>query len=147
MCIILRSKVSGPVEKHVNITTQQIVKQNDQKDKFVHKTQGVWIKRKSEYIRYEEQIEDTKVNVTIKFVDDGVKIIRKGDIHMTLHFVEGQDTMTYYHIPEGKMVLSVHTLSILHFVTDQGGKLKVHYELYQGDEKMGIYQYEMNYQA
>ncbi|WP_269747493.1 DUF1934 family protein [Staphylococcus felis] len=45
---------------------------------------------------------------------------------MTLHFVEGQDTMTFYHIPELKMVLSVQTLSILHFVRDQGGKLNVH---------------------
>lgn len=43
------------------------------------------------------------------------------------------------------MVLTVHTMSILHFVTSDGGKLKVHYALFQGDEKMGTYQYEMKY--
>ncbi|MBI5975112.1 DUF1934 domain-containing protein [Staphylococcus canis] len=133
------------MERHVDIKTRQIVKQNEQKEKFIHQTQGIWMKKKSEYIRFEEQVEDTHVNVTIKFVDNGVKIIRKGDINMTLHFVEGHDTVTYYHIPEGKMVFTVHTLSILHFVTDEGGKLKVHYELYQDDEKMGVYQYEMTY--
>lgn len=131
----------------MDITTHQIVKQNDQKDRFRFQTTGLWKRKQSEYIRYQEIFEDQKVNVTIKFVEDGVKIIRKGDIDMNLYFVEGQDTTTFYHISEGKLIFTVHTLSILHFITDTGGKLKIHYELYQGDEKMGVYQYEINYKA
>ncbi|MCD0831467.1 DUF1934 domain-containing protein, partial [Staphylococcus aureus] len=30
-------------------------------------------------------------------------------------------------------------------VSGDGGKLKIHYELYQDNEKMGSYQYEINY--
>ena len=33
----------------------------------------------------------------------------------------------------------------MHFVTYNGGKLKIHYELYQDEQKMGSYQYEINY--
>lgn len=103
------------------------------------------VEKGEDWIRYQEQIEDATVNVTVKLTDESVKLIRKGDIHMNMHFIEGQDTTTFYELPHGKMVLTVHTMSILHFVTSDGGKLKVHYALFQGDEKMGTYQYEMKY--
>ena len=86
-----------------------------------------------------------KVNVTIKIEDTGVKLIRKGDINMNLHFVEGHETTTLYDVPAGKIPLTVKTLSLMHFVTHNGGKLKIHYELYQDEQKMGSYQYEINY--
>ena len=56
-------------------------------------------KENADYIRYQEQIEDAVVNVTIKIEERGVKLIRKGDINMNLHFVEGHDTTTLYDIP------------------------------------------------
>ena len=43
------------------------------------------------------------------------------------------------------MVLTVHTMSILHFVSENGGKLKVYYALFQGNEQIGKYQYEIKY--
>lgn len=55
----------------------------------------------ADYIRYQEQIESAVVNVTIKIEDNGVKLIRKGDINMNLHFVEGKDTKQhFYTIPK-----------------------------------------------
>ena len=51
-------------------------------------------KENADYIRYQEQIEDAVVDVTIKIEERGVKLIRKGDINMNLHFVEGHDTTT-----------------------------------------------------
>ncbi|MCE3020783.1 DUF1934 domain-containing protein [Staphylococcus pasteuri] len=133
------------MENNVKIQTKQIIKQNGDKEKFDFTTEGSWHKRQSHIIRYNENIDDAKVNVTIKIEDDGVKLIRKGDINMNFHFVEGVETTTLYDIPAGRIPLNVKTLSILHFVTPDGGKLKVHYELYQNDEKMGSYQYEINY--
>ena len=80
------------------------------------------------------KIEEAKVNVTIKIEDNGVKLIRKGDINMNLHFVEGKKRLHYMiHLQDG--FLNCKTLSILHFVTPDGGKLKIHYELYQNEEK------------
>ena len=81
-------------------------------------------KENADYIRYQEQIEDAVVNVTIKIEERGVKLIRKGDINMNLHFVEGHDTTTLYDIPGGRIPLTVKTRSILHFVNENGGKLK-----------------------
>ena len=126
--------MSSKLDKNIKIQTKQVLKQNDEKQKFEFTTEGAWQKRRAEFIRYEEKIED-----------NGVKLIRKGDINMNLHFVEGEETTTLYDTPAGRIPLTVKTLSILHFVTPDGGKLKIHYELYQNEEKMGSYQYELNY--
>ncbi|PNZ48542.1 DUF1934 domain-containing protein [Staphylococcus schweitzeri] len=122
-----------------------MLKQHNEKEKFEFTTEGTWQQRQSNFIRYVEQIEDATVNVTIKVDDDSVKLIRKGDINMNLHFIEGQTTTTFYDISAGRIPLEVKTLRILHFVSGDGGKLKIHYELYQDNEKMGSYQYEINY--
>ena len=122
-----------------------MLKQHNEKEKFEFTTEGTWQQRQSNFIRYVEQIEDATVNVTIKVDDGSVKLIRKGDINMNLHFVEGQTTTTFYDISAGRIPLEVKTLRILHFVSGDGGKLKIHYELYQDNEKMGSYQYEINY--
>ena len=133
------------MDKKVSIYTKQVLKQHNEKEKFEFTTEGTWQQRQSNFIRYVEQIEDATVNVTIKEDDDSVKLIRKGDINMNLHFVEGQATTTFYDISAGRIPLEVKTLRILHFVSGDGGKLKIHYELYQDNEKMGSYQYEINY--
>lgn len=133
------------LENNVNIQTKQVVKQFDNKEKFTANMQGHWQKRNAEFIRYQEEIDGVAVNVTVKIEETGVKIIRKGEIKMNLHFVEGEDTITLYEITGGRIPLTVRTHSILHFVTEHGGKLKVHYDLIQDDEKMGSYQYEITY--
>lgn len=133
------------LENNVNIQTKQVVKQFDNKEKFTANTQGHWQKHNAEFIRYQEEIDGVAVNVTVKIEETGVKIIRKGEIKMNLHFVEGEDTITLYEITGGRIPLTVRTHSILHFVTEHGGKLKVHYDLIQDDEKMGSYQYEITY--
>lgn len=133
------------MDKKVSIQTKQVLKQYNEKEKFEFTTEGTWQQRQSNFIRYVEQIEDATVNVTIKVDDGSVKLIRKGDINMNLHFVEGQTTTTFYDISAGRIPLEVKTLRILHFVSGDGGKLKIHYELYQDNEKMGSYQYEINY--
>lgn len=145
-CIIYQSKVATAVEQQVTIQTHQVVKQGDTKQRYTHETQGVRVQKNAEFIRYDETVEGSVVNVTVKITDEGVKIIRKGDVHMTLHLLEGQTTTSYYHIPEGKMVFTVETLRVLHFVSETGGKLKVHYKLYQGDDPVGTYQYELTYE-
>lgn len=137
--------MSSKLDKKVSIHTKQVLKQHNEKEKFEFTTEGTWQQRQSNFIRYVEQIEDATVNVTIKVDDDNVKLIRKGDINMNLHFVEGQTTTTFYDISAGRIPLEVKTLRILHFVSGDGGKLKIHYELYQDNEKMGSYQYEINY--
>ncbi|BCU53129.1 uncharacterized beta-barrel protein YwiB (DUF1934 family) [Staphylococcus auricularis] len=133
------------MENNVQLQIKQTVKQFDDKQKFMNRTEGVWQQREAEFIRYQEQVEEAHVNVTVKIESSGVKIIRKGDINMKLHFVEGEDTVTLYELSGAKIPLTVRTRSIKHFVEADGGKLKVHYDLLQAEEKMGTYQYEINY--
>ena len=87
--------MSSKLDKNIKIQTKQVLKQNDEKQKFEFTTEGAWQKRRAEFIRYEEKIEEAKVNVTIKIEDNGVKLIRKGDINMNLHFVEGKKQLHY----------------------------------------------------
>ena len=141
----LEAKVRQTLNKNIDVQTKQVLKQNGEKQKFEFAAQGSWQKKNADYIRYQEQIEDAVVDVTIKIEERGVKLIRKGDINMNLHFVEGHDTTTLYDIPAGRIPLTVKTRSILHFVNENGGKLKIQYELHQNDEKMGSYQYEIKY--
>ena len=133
------------MENNVDIQTKQVVKQFGQKQHFNAQTEGTWLQKGAEYIRYEEDVDDAHVNVTLKIEEAGVKIIRKGDINMKLHFIEGQETTTLYEMSAGRIPLTIKTQSIKHYVTDQGGKLKVQYQLFQADEKMGTYQYEIQY--
>ncbi|QLK85403.1 DUF1934 domain-containing protein [Staphylococcus sp. 17KM0847] len=134
------------MEQHVKVQVHQTVKQGDTKNHFNHQTQGIHINKNASFIRYDETSDEARTtHVTVKITDADVKIIRKGDVNMTLHFVEGQDTITYYHIAEGKMVFTVRTLRVLHFVTPEGGKLKIHYKLYQENHLIGTYQYELTY--
>lgn len=144
-CNIVKIKVSQTLDKNIHIQTKQVLKQNGEKQTFEFSSQGSWQQKHADYIRYQEQIESAVVSVTIKIEDNGVKLIRKGDINMNLHFVEGKDTTTLYTIPAGRIPLIVRTKSILHFVNENGGKLKIQYELHQNDEKMGSYQYELKY--
>ena len=111
--IIVRVKVSSKLNKNINIQTRQVLKQNGEKQRFEFTTKGSWQQKFADFIRYEEQIEDAKVNVTIKIEDSGVKLIRKGDINMNLHFVEGHETTTLYDVPTGKIPLTVKTLSLM----------------------------------
>ena len=145
VCIILKIRVKLTLENNVAIQTKQVVKQFDNKEKFSLSTTGSWQKRKADFIRYQEKIDGAIVNVTVKIESSGVKIIHNGDIKLNLHFVEGEETITLYEISGGRIPLTVYTHSILHFVNDNGGKLKVHYDLIQDEEKMGSYQYEITY--
>ncbi|MCU5746880.1 DUF1934 family protein [Staphylococcus sp. SQ8-PEA] len=133
------------MEKTVHIQTHQVVKQFGNKDKFETTTEGTWHKKGSEYIRYQENVERAQVNVTVKIDRDSVKIIRKGDINMKLHFIEGEETTTLYDVSAGRVPLRVTTQSIKHYVHPTGGKLKIQYQLFQAEEKMGTYQFEIQY--
>ncbi|WP_145356546.1 DUF1934 family protein, partial [Staphylococcus epidermidis] len=71
--------------------------------------------------------------------DRGVKLIGKGEINMKLDLVEGDERRRVYDVGGGKIGLSVKRLSVKDLVSDNGGKVKIDYELYEEEEKMGCY--------
>lgn len=134
------------LDQNIRIQTLQVIKRDGETDEFEYETNGTWQeKRQVEYIRYDEQIEDITIHVTLKIQDGEVKLMRSGVIKQNLHFVEGKDTVSLYEIPAGKIPLTVRTLSINHFIQPEMSKLKIRYELFQDEEKMGTYLYQITY--
>ncbi|AMY05588.1 DUF1934 domain-containing protein [Staphylococcus condimenti] len=134
------------MDQNIHIQTLQVIKRDGETDEFEYETNGTWQeKRQVEYIRFDEQIEDITIHVTLKIQDGEVKLMRNGEIKQNLHFVEGKDTVSLYEIPAGKIPLTVRTLSINHFIQPEMSKLKIRYELFQDEEKMGTYLYQITY--
>lgn len=134
------------LDQNIRIQTLQVIKRDGETDEFEYETNGTWQeKRQVEYIRYDEQIEDITIHVTLKIQDGEVKLMRSGEIKQNLHFVEGKDTVSLYEIPAGKIPLTVRTLSINHFIQPEMSKLKIRYELFQDEEKRGTYLYQITY--
>ncbi|CAL27171.1 DUF1934 domain-containing protein [Staphylococcus carnosus] len=134
------------MDQNIRIQTLQVIKRDGETDEFEYETNGTWQeKRQVEYIRYDEQIEDITIHVTLKIQDGEVKLMRSGVIKQNLHFVEGKDTVSLYEIPAGKIPLTVRTLSINHFIQPEMSKLKIRYELFQDEEKMDTYLYQITY--
>ncbi|KOR14294.1 hypothetical protein AMC75_05340 [Staphylococcus carnosus] len=134
------------MDQNIRIQTLQVIKRDGETDEFEYETNGTWQeKRQVEYIRYDEQIEDITIHVTLKIQDGEVKLMRSGEIKQNLHFVEGKDTVSLYEIPAGKIPLTVRTLSINHFIQPEMSKLKIRYELFQDEEKRGTYLYQITY--
>ncbi len=72
--------MSRKLDKKVIIHTKQVLKQHNEKEKFEFTNVGTCQQRQYNYIRYEEQIEDATVKVTINVDDESGKLIRKGEI-------------------------------------------------------------------
>lgn len=133
------------MKKNISVNVRQVVKQNGDKSTFQTNTTGTYHKRNSDIIRYEETIDDQVVKNMLKIDKTGVKIHRTGTVNTTFHFVEGKDTVSYYETEAGRMTLNVKTLSIKHFIDEEKGKLKIHYQLSDPSGLLGTYQFQINY--
>lgn len=133
------------MEANININIKQVVKQNGEKETFQTNTLGTFHRRNSDIIRYEETIDEQIVKNMLKIEADGVKIHRTGALKTVFHFVEGQETISYYDTEAGRMTMRVNTLSIKHFINDQQGKLRIHYQLSDQTGLLGTYQFQINY--
>lgn len=133
------------MKENISINVKQVVKQNGEKTTFQTNTTGTYHKRMSDIIRYEETIDDNIVKNMLKIEEDGVKIHRTGTVKTVFHFIEGQETVSYYDTDAGRMTMNVKTLSIKNYIDDEKGKLKIHYQLSDQSGLLGTYQFQINY--
>ncbi|MBO3063574.1 MULTISPECIES: DUF1934 family protein [Mammaliicoccus] len=133
------------MEENININIKQVVKQNGDKSTFQTNTSGTYHRRNSDIIRYEETIDNQIVKNMLKIDDDGVKIHRTGTVKTVFHFVEGHETISYYDTEAGRMTMTVKTLSIKHYIDDNKGKLRIHYQLSDHTGLLGTYQFQINF--
>ncbi|QJF24182.1 DUF1934 domain-containing protein [Mammaliicoccus vitulinus] len=133
------------MEENIHIHIKQVVKQNGEKSTFQTNTSGTYHRRNSDIIRYEETIDNQIVKNMLKIENNGVKIHRTGAVKTVFHFVEGQETISYYDTEAGRMTMNVKTLSIKHDIDDIKGKLRIHYQLSDQTGLLGTYQFQINY--
>ena len=104
------------------------------------------------YIRYNEQLDgvDEKVSVTMKILADGsVQLIRAGDVRMKLKFDYQKRNETHYQTPFGTMWIHKFTNNIRVSFKERpySGQVVIDYDLFGGDEKIGVYHLELDFTA
>lgn len=104
------------------------------------------------YIRYNEFLEgvETKIPVTMKILADGsVQLIRAGEVRMKLKFDYQQFNETNYNTPFGMMWIKTFTNNIRVSLKDRpySGQVTIDYDLYGGEEKIGVYHVELSFTA
>ncbi|MEG2708560.1 MAG: DUF1934 domain-containing protein [Vagococcus sp.] len=104
------------------------------------------------YIRYNELLDgvDNKVSVTMKILADGsVQLIRAGEVRMKLKFDYQKYNETNYQTPFGNMIIRTFTNNIRVSLKDRpySGQVTIDYDLYGGEEKIGVYHLELNFTA
>ena len=104
------------------------------------------------YIRYNEFLEgvETKIPVTMKILADGsVQLIRAGEVRMKLKFDYQQFNETNYNTPFGMMWIKTFTNNIRVSLKDRpySGQVAIDYDLYGGEEKIGVYHVELSFTA
>ncbi len=104
------------------------------------------------YIRYNELLDgvDNKVSVTMKILADGsVQLIRAGEVRMKLKFDYQKYNETNYQTPFGNMIIRTFTNNIRVSLKDRpySGQVTIDYDLYGGEETIGVYHLELNFTA
>src|SRR5699024_12883502 len=95
------------MKENISVNVRQVVKQNGDKSTFQTNTTGTYHKRNRDIIRYEETIDDQVVKNILKIDITVVKIHRPSTVNTTFHFVEGNDTVSYYETEAGRITLKL----------------------------------------
>ncbi|AQP54348.1 hypothetical protein CBF34_01700 [Vagococcus penaei] len=145
----MKERKSMPIMLHI----QTKVYQNNEFTEHDIELSGQMIQIKDViYLRYNESMEgvDTEIPVTIKLMPDGqVQLIRSGDVRMKLRFVYQQRQETLYHTPFGMLDIATFTTNMRVSLKDNpySGAIQIDYELFGGEEKIGVYHLNLSFTA
>jgi Uncharacterized protein conserved in bacteria len=96
-------------------------------------------KKNSYYIRYEESDADRgRCLVTFKWEENGLTLLRHGEVKAEQSFRLGQRTAGWYSSPAGRLRLEMETLKLAAEYAEEGGlplSIEWQYELWVNDEK------------
>ena len=105
------------------------------------------------YLRYEEQGAekgDGPIPVTIKIEADGtVQLIRAATQRTRLKFNYQEKNHTNYRTPYGMMEIHTFTTNMRVSLKDQpvSGEVAIDYDLFAGEEKLGVYHLRLKFTA
>ncbi|MEG0254406.1 DUF1934 domain-containing protein [Vagococcus sp.] len=130
----------------------EVFQQNELKEYFFEEEGQVVRIGEALYIRYNEVMEgiEQPVPVTMKILPDGsVQLIRAGEVRMRLKFDYQKELETNYQTPFGTMGIRTFTNNIRVSLKDRpfSGNILIDYDLYGGEEKLGVYHLELSFTA
>ncbi|MGX7024708.1 DUF1934 domain-containing protein [Vagococcus hydrophili] len=130
----------------------EVFQENETREFFLEEEGQVVRVGESLYIRYNEVMEgvESPVPVTMKIMPDGsVQLIRAGEVRMKLKFDYQKSNETNYQTPFGVMWIKTFTNNLRVSLKDQpfSGSVQIDYDLFGGDEKIGVYHLELNFTA
>lgn len=136
----------------VQIQLQTEVFQNNQKEEHFFDVLGKFVKMGSTlYLRYEEEMEgEPAIPVTIKIEADGtVQLIRAAAQRTRLKFNYQEKNYSNYRTPYGMMEIHTFTTNMHVSLKDQpiAGEVAIDYELFAGEEKLGVYHLRLKFTA
>lgn len=130
----------------------EVFQHNELKEYFLEEEGQVVRIGEALYIRYEEVMEgiEKPVPVTMKILPDGsVQLIRAGEVRMRLKFDYQKEIETNYQTPYGTMGIKTFTNNIRVSLKDRpfSGNVLIDYDLFGGNEKLGVYHLELSFTA
>lgn len=130
----------------------EVFQENETREFFIEEEGQVVRIGEVLYIRYNEVMEgvETPVPVTMKIMPDGsVQLIRAGEVRMKLKFDYQKSNETHYQTPFGVMWIKTFTTNLRVSLKDQpfSGSVQIDYDLFGGEEKIGVYHLELNFTA
>lgn len=130
----------------------EVFQENELKEYFMEEEGQIVRIGEVLYIRYNELLDgmDNKVPVTMKILADGsVQLIRAGDVRMKLKFDYQKFNETHYQTPFGTMWIKTFTNNIRVSLKDKpySGEVTIDYDLFGGEEKIGVYHLELKFTA
>lgn len=136
----------------VSIQLQTKIKQHKEVKDFFFDVTGQIVKiGDTFYIRYKEAAEDgTEVPVTIKIYPDGkIQLTRGGEIRTRLKFSFHERVENSYRTPYGMFQIATYAHRLHFSLKDRpiSGRVNVDYDLYSMNEKIGEYQFTLNFTA
>lgn len=125
-------------KKSIFLLTQKL-NMNDENQSFAQEVEVTEILKRDRYLKYQEQMDDNKLDVVLRISDDFIKINRSGVINMKFSFVKGEETDTFYESPAGRHHFTIYTKQI----TALKNKIIIDYELFEQGQLLGSYQYKL----
>ena len=126
-------------DKKLSFLLTQKFNVNDEKQSFSQKVEVTEIFKRDRYLKYQEQMDEHKLDVTLRINDEFIKINRSGVVNMKFHFVEGEETDTFYESPAGRHHFKIYTDQIVALEN----QIIIDYELFEQGQLLGSYQYKL----
>jgi uncharacterized beta-barrel protein YwiB (DUF1934 family) len=131
----------------VKVSVQTTISNGGEQEVYELVTFGQFFQKgNSTYLRYEELMDEGKINTSVKFSGDDAVILRSGAINMRLAFKLNHMMRGHYESPYGTMETLTETKALNHQLNSDGeGKIHFLYDFTIHGDPAGTYNMEIRY--